>query len=443
MKLLYIGDNSDSLNLGCRATSIALRELASEHAELLGPVPTRMIQARWPVSDFAGDWAYGQAARLLNRNRFRALPLVGSLVGKVMDAIGTRDAITHDLEANADALIRAQSYSKDARALITWLEEADGAVVNGEGDLIFSDPARQRLLFILTICDMLLKRGKTLFYLNAMASPPPHGAPNAETLAIADSVLSRASAFSLRDPKSHTWAREHLPEAGLKATMHPDAVFTWLSRFDHLGGEHDPAAANPYLDSSSHAFPKEACSPYILVGGSSRSAWDKPRAAKAFPALVEALQEMAQGRNLKVVLQPACTGDSFLEDVAKETGAPIVPLPAPIDAHVALLANARAYISGRWHPSIMAALGGTPCVFMGSNSHKMLALQEQLGYSDPHEFSPWPEADDIAAMVEEVSRLLDEGAERREAIRASARAMSAASREMIDPLLQPSRHANT
>ena len=412
MKLLYIGDNSDSLNLGCRATSIALRQLAERNADLIGPVPTRMIQARWPVSDRIGDTAYGQLAKLFNRNRTRALPLAGPVIGKIMDALGTRDAITHDLARNAEALQRAQAYSADARLLMQWLDQCDGALVNGEGDLIFGTPARQRLLFILTLCDMLLKRGKRLFYLNAMASPAPGQEPNRETLAIADRVLARADAFALRDPVSLDFARQHLPGAGAKAAMFPDAVFAWADDLETGGFAEDRRFAREFL-SDRGVVPDTG---YVLVGGSSRAAYDKSRAARAFPALVEALRELG----LPVILQPACTGDSFLEEVARAAGAPLFPIVSPIRAHVALLANARLYVSGRWHPSIMAALGGTPCVFMGSNSHKMIALQHQLGYANPHEYDPWPEQSAIARICHDASQLLDQGQALRERLRARA-----------------------
>ena len=40
----------------------------------------------------------------------------------------------------------------------------------------------------------------------------------------------------------------------------------------------------------------------------------------------------------------------------------------------AVLAHARLFISGRYHPSIFASLGGTPCIFLESHAHKMSSL---------------------------------------------------------------------
>jgi polysaccharide pyruvyl transferase WcaK-like protein len=39
-----------------------------------------------------------------------------------------------------------------------------------------------------------------------------------------------------------------------------------------------------------------------------------------------------------------------------------------------VLAHSRAFVSGRWHASILASLSGTPCVLFGTDSHKTRAL---------------------------------------------------------------------
>ena len=48
----------------------------------------------------------------------------------------------------------------------------------------------------------------------------------------------------------------------------------------------------------------------------------------------------------------------------------------------AVLAHARLFISGRYHPSILASLGGTPCIFLATHAHKMGSLSRLLKY-DP------------------------------------------------------------
>lgn len=433
MKLLYIGDNSDGLNLGCRATSMALRQLISPYATFVGTVPTRIIAARWPISDRIGDTAYGLLAKLFNTNKVRAVPVAGHLIGRVMDVLGRRDAITHDLTANANVLERAVSYSSDARELLKWIDECDGALVNGEGDLIFGTPARQRLLFILTLCHMLLERGKRLFYLNAMASAAPGQIPNSETLRAADAVLERADAFAVRDPVSLDFVRTHLPRAAAKVRMYPDAVFAWYRYAfeEQISGGYDRERLAPFYERTGRVMPNVLRQPYLLVGGSSRSAYEPARAIRAYSALVEELK----GLGMQIALLPGCTGDFFLKDVAERTATTYLQIDAPIMAQVAILGHARGFVSGRWHPSIMAALGGTPCVFMGSNSHKIIGLQRMLGYSNPHEYSPWPAAVEREAMVAEVAALLAQGAPLRNQISERARTLGAQAEKVVDALV--------
>ena len=80
--------------------------------------------------------------------------------------------------------------------------------------------------------------------------------------------------------------------------------------------------------------------------------------------LVNKLKEL----NKEIYLVEVCEGDHFLRDVAKLTNTKLIPMDTPIIAAGKILANARIFISGRYHPAILASLGGTPCVFMSSNS---------------------------------------------------------------------------
>lgn len=400
MKLLYLADNSDLLNWGCRATSIALRELIAEDNTIVGTVTGSMIEAPYPVSDLIGDALWGRLSRTFNRGRVRALPLAAP----ILDAVGSRNALSHDLDANIETLKRARAYDAPTRAMFDALEAADGIVVNGEGDLIFATPARARLLYTLTICELGLRAGKPLYYLNAMVSQCPTTGLNRETLALAADVLGRAAAFTVRDPVSLAFVEAQMP--GLPAKMFPDAVFSW-------SGKLSPAAPAPYdfglvataFEQAGLTAPDYMKSPYLLLGGGSRAARNWPLAIERYVALHEALKALG----LPIVLAPGCDGDLFLRKVSKLTGAPMLPLETPIMPVAAVLANARAMVSGRWHPSILASLGGTPTVFMGSNSHKTLTIQSMLEQPDPREFDPTPSDAEIPAIFERLRGQLAKG----------------------------------
>jgi polysaccharide pyruvyl transferase WcaK-like protein len=81
-------------------------------------------------------------------------------------------------------------------------------------------------------------------------------------------------------------------------------------------------------------------------------------------------------------------------------------METPIIAAAKILANAQAYVSGRYHPAIMASLGGTPCVFMGSNSHKTWSLQALLEYDKIMEYDSVPSAEEIKKIVADTIKII-------------------------------------
>jgi polysaccharide pyruvyl transferase WcaK-like protein len=83
----------------------------------------------------------------------------------------------------------------------------------------------------------------------------------------------------------------------------------------------------------------------------------------------------------------------------------------------AVLAHARLFISGRYHPSIFASLGGTPCIFLASHAHKMGSLPRLLEYDLTREFDAFPSDSEIAEIVATAQKYLERG----EALRASIR----------------------
>lgn len=424
MKLLYLADNSDLLNWGCRATSQSLRELIEQEHEIVGTVGGSMIEAAYPVSDIAPDAFWGPFSRTFNRSVVRR--------SGVLDLIGRRQALSHDLDANIAVLQRARAYDARIRAMFEALDRADGIVVNGEGDLIFATPARDRLLFTLTVCELGLRAGKPLYYLNAMVSECPSSGVNRQTLALAEGVLSRAASFTVRDPVSLAFVEAEMP--GLAARMFPDAVFSWTHKLSpEQAGPYDPAPVAAAFARSGAAMPEILAAPYLVLGGGSRAARNWPLAIERYVALVDALSRLG----LPILLAPGCDGDLFLKKVSKLTGAPMLPLETPTEAVAATLAGARVMVSGRWHPSIMASLGGAPTVFMGSNSHKTLTIQTMLEQAEPVEFDPTPDDGQIAAITARARGLLERGDAERARILEVVGRLGAEARRSVATIVPP------
>ncbi|WP_230292269.1 polysaccharide pyruvyl transferase family protein [Croceicoccus sp. Ery5] len=412
MKILYVRENVDKPNWGARATSMALRQLIEQDHEVIGAVRSGPM-GRW-YRDAKGLPlpAYEQLCSLLDRQKVSNIPFVGSLAAGITTALGTPRAMTHDLERNAALVRRAAVYHPEIATVLADLDRCDALMMNLEGDGIFPTQPRRHFLFFLTLIHLARIAGKQIYVLNGMLSADPRSGINTETLALARQMFEGIDLLALREPVSKRFQETHMP--AVKSVMRPDAVFTWQHMFadaDH-GTRFRPSVLWTYFDKSAVPLPDQATRPYVAIGGSSAAIWQLPTVGETYRNLVNAVKRLG----LNVVLVESCHGDGFLRNVARETGVALIPAETPIAASIAILAHARLFISGRWHPSIMASLNGTPSVFMGSNSHKTLTIQQQLEYPDPHEFAVTPSGGEIAAIVDEGAELLNAGGELRERI---------------------------
>ncbi|QIG79539.1 polysaccharide pyruvyl transferase family protein [Stakelama tenebrarum] len=403
MRLTFLADNSTSPNWGCRATSFALRELLSTRHEIVATIDRALLSAPFTSDARISGEAHWNLVRRLRRKRLRALPLVGPAAFGAIDAIGAFHAPSHDIAADAELLWEKRDVSPKASRIVAALDPCDAVVVNAEGETIFSTPERPTLLQTLAICALAKRMGKRVYWLNGMVSGGPDGGINQTTLAAFRAVMADAT-FSVRDPRSADLAAEILPE--FETPYYPDALFGWSHHFaDIATAPYDASRLRAWFDRTGTAMPASVRAPYMILSGSSLSARDPARAADCYTALAQALRVLG----VPILLVETCIGDVFLRDVAKRTGLPLVDVNAPIMAGAALMANARLFVSGRWHPGIMAALGGTPSVFMGSNSHKTFSLQTMLGYADPVEYDAFPSDADIAGIVARSRQWLEHG----------------------------------
>jgi len=98
----------------------------------------------------------------------------------------------------------------------------------------------------------------------------------------------------------------------------------------------------------------------------------------------------------------------------------------------AVLANAQAFITGRYHPAIFASLGGTPCIFLGADSHKTRSLQDVLEYESKAQFSALPQEDEISEICQLAERYIEQGDELRSSIKSVAQKCAIAARQVVD-----------
>lgn len=413
MKVVYVSDNRVRGNYGCRATSTALSQLVRKNNEITGVVSgkyTNYLPGPIVFSEHYPHSLYSKLASLKHWNYLRKIIYLWHKVkrhGNKPFLFSKFDFVSTDLDKSIDNLIACLPANDHIEEYDLRQYDFDAMVVNGEGSFIFATPPWRESIILLMLMHWAQKMGKKVYFLNAMFSDDPYSQRNQEVLDLTNRVLSRADYVSVREYESLEYAKRYLPN--VNAHLIPDALFTW---YPLVNDEHIVENGRYYMGHSTECdeyyYSLDFTKPYICVSGSSAPpvTGDPKNTVRMFSKLVSALK-MQLGLN--VFLVDVCEGDAFLEEVGKETHCPVVALDTPLLAAAKILANARVYVTGRYHPGIMASLGGTPCVFMSSNSHKTHSLQGLLNVGEIKEFPIELTDDSINAIVLETQRKLSEG----------------------------------
>jgi hypothetical protein len=413
MKLLYVGDNRNRLNWGCRATSIALRQL---------------LDSKFYVGKviYGNHVAFSPEAGLQTKTKWdKFFRKVSSAIFKT-NIIS--DYITNSPCDNLDNLLKYKDKDENVSFIINSVIECDSIVVNAEGSFIFTAPARRDTLFFLLIADLAKYFNKEIYFVNGMVSNPPTNNFNLEVFEYTIAKFSECNFIATRDKES--LRKLTSTRANINCQYIPDALFTWLHYFDGL---EKISISNgdfliPFPEKEEYFGQVDLSKPYICVGGSSLAANDPKQAIPRYIELVNSLKNLG----INIVLVQGCTGDSFLHEVSTHTMLPIVPVDTPILLAATVLANAKLFVSGRYHPSIMASLGGTPCIFLGSNSHKNTALQEILEYEPVEEFSAYPSSEECNKILKKAKVILEEAEGKRTKIKVVVSKLSQEARKVVE-----------
>ena len=425
-RVLLVSDNRDNANWGSRATTMALLELMA--AAGLSPsdrvldaeVRSRVALADGPV-----------AGRLLRQPALARLAGAGLARGGrtrlSLERLGVRDAVSDD---PAETVRRWRRSGREPLAeWIARVERADAVVVNGEGSMIFTTPSRLEQRFHLAVMQLAHEADVPFAYVNALVADPANGPRNAATVAATRRLLPQARLVTTRDPWSQAFLREVAPEVA--SVYVPDSVFAWNGR---VGRGRDLLARPEYL-TPFHERPDRLGTwdfqrPYVCVGGSSEAAKDPKRAAASYRRLLQALPELGY----PLVVTVSSTGDAFLEELAHELGLPLVPADTNVMVATEILAHAELVVTGRYHPAILAGLGGVPGVLLGADSHKTASVQQMLGYPDIHVFAEQPTAADVSAILQRARRVLAERQRWQEAIETALALRAAEARRLTGHL---------
>ena len=434
MKIVYVGDNRNRGNFGCRATSTALSQIISSENEIVGRISGRYTNfdtGNLFFCKFYPKWLY----KFLGKRKYwEHLKVVFYIFNRFLVHshyyFSIFDFINYDFDKSIENFIKCLPANENLKEFDLRQYDFDALVVNGEGSFIFSTPPWRECMIEAMLMHWAQKMGKKVYYLNGMLSDDPYSEHNDKTIQCIQPIFEKAEVISVRENYSYKYAKSNFKNINLK--LYPDALFSW---YDVVNDDVKIKNGKYYIgmtgasDDSFYKF--DFSQPYICVSGSSSvglATKNKEEIVESYCKLVNSIKNTFK---MNVYLVEVCEGDDFLNIVSKETNTPIIPIDTPILASAKILANAQLYISGRYHPAIMASLGGTPCVFMSSNSHKTKSVQEILEYDEIKEFSVIPDEKEIQQMMIMAKQKLIAGQELRVKIQKRCKHLSDETKKQI------------
>lgn len=395
MKVLYVADNRCRPNFGCRATSMALADIINRKNTIVSTISGAITEKYDPVL-YKGNYVRTPMPRIWR--------YVVKAKNKILRAHPKDEAdfISCNVNESVQNFLKIYSKYPPLNDIIHSVEEADCVIANGEGSFLFRAIFPYDAYFILFVLALAQSKGKKTYLLNAMFSDGTYSERNEQALIECKSILTKCSLVTARDYFSQKY---YLDNIGNNVIYMPDALFSWekYSNYFSLASRY-PLAGVSFPDDEILWKEFDFSQPYIVVSAGSRNF--KPfvnEDKEAYYKLVTRLSE-----KYRVVLQSTSEAESqILKSIATELNLKFIDCRTNILFGLSVLANAQCYVSGRWHPSILASIGGTPCVIFESNSHKSRAVYSELGYyeNEPLYHNP-PQEDEIETIVKRVEETI-------------------------------------
>lgn len=436
MNIVYVGDNRNRGNFGCRATSTALSQMIASKHNIVGRVTGKYTHLNNGNLFFVNGFSekiYRRLGKIRHWNDIKVgTNLFFNMVrphGKVM--FSNFDFLTiENLDKSINDLIKCLPANPELRELDLRQYDFDAMIVNGEGSFIFSTPAWRESITITMLMHWAQKLGKKVFFTNAMFSDSPTSEHNEKALKVVYEVLKKCDLITVRERYSYDYAKKYMPE--LNPIIIPDALFTW---YNYINDPFEVKNGKYFMDhrlESDEAYENlDFSKPYICISGSSVAGAysEKKDIIEKYTYLVD--MEKQKFPNHNIYLVETCEGDYFLLEVSRRTNTPIVGMGTPLLASAKILANSSLYITGRYHPCILGSLGGTPCVMLSSNSHKTISIQEVLQYEEPYEYPFLFSKKECGEMLERGEKYIKEGIELREKIKCRAKELATQAMQLM------------
>lgn len=432
MKILFVDDNRDVLNWGCRATSIALHEMLSGKFEISGTINKKTVDEQIPLA-ILPFWS-----NYFEKEEYKkyAKGLAGVLIKKskvLSNLLGLRGFVVDENPIkSADRLLNLKNNLEELEEIYQKVKRSDTVVINGEGSMVFGTPTRQALLFQYMIIELANRLNKPAFYINTIFSDCTVTGRNDKLFSLSLKMLEKCRGVSLRDPISFDYLKNNTSMKGI--AFIPDALFTWLDVLEkkELPTDTDIIIGHPETEDLLHNLDFSA--PYICVSGSSLipRLRDRKKALESYILLINRLKSIG----IRIYLVVTCEADEFLHEVGERLAVTVIPVNTNIFVGGKILSNAKLFISGRYHPSILASLGGTPCIFLRSISHKTYSLQKVLRYEDCEEFPAFPSESDANAILQKAQKFLGDESSVRHSIKKEVQKLSIEAEKITDFISQ-------
>jgi hypothetical protein len=401
--ILLVCDQRDMRNWGLRSSGIALGQILGFRGNV-DTLSRDLAIKRHPVGPLRSYIRRGRHGRTVSR----AIRKSGAFLALYRLAGGRDDYVFRHPAKTLALFNREVRRGDELLAEVQRRFEGSGCVVVNGGDTLMLDyPPRRELLFQLFAVELAASLGKPVYYMNGMTGEGLSSGNDPEMLEILIQTLSKCRTVTMRDPQS----MDQLAGLGLgNIQWYPDALFSWRTRYASLLDSgllpETPDLLQDWPESDEiyrtrGRWPSDyLCLSAAAVPGARSSGPERRRAAARAVSFYAKLIAGLKDRTGMPVIVVDPYGDELLKPLCEQMDVPFVPSTANLFAGTGLLAGARAFVGGRYHPAVLASLGGTPCTFLQCATRSADRLLNVLDH-DVKEAFPVDEAgNNIQAIIE-------------------------------------------
>ncbi|KAB2835511.1 MAG: polysaccharide pyruvyl transferase family protein [Candidatus Brocadia sp.] len=386
--ILLINDTSDQNNWGCQATTSALKGLLADHVANLELKTITLGQIRKQFRAYK-SYPFGSNKRVFewfsgnDHENTKGTKLIRKIKASSSVPIEFFPSVSDEFDDIARAWIKGQG-GPVGRETLEKIKSSDVVILNGEGAMFSNTLKGQRPLFLMYLAKKYF--GKPSFIINHsahfMTSTPL-------LLSMARTVYPLMDMVLVREPYS---SRNLQNLVGVEPEVVPDAIFSL--RFD--------SSVPDFVQEL-----KNLNSEYVCIGATSLAGVTSWKPYDAYCKLINKMKNLG----FNVVLIAKDKADMFLKDIVKSTDASFFGPDRSFFDLYQLLKGSRLYISGRYHPMILASMAGCPFVPLNANMHKIEGLCELLEYPIRQTFDYFrlsSEIDDIIQVSETLLNAYEE-----------------------------------